>query len=66
MYIASQLFDLGIILLLLFLSNFVVSSNHTGTYNFPYISVIKSYNTKDYLHDVCRYSTAEDISLMLV
>ena len=57
-------FDWDISLPLLFLWNFVVSSNYTGTYNFPYISVIKTYNTKHYLHDACRYSTAEDISLM--
>ena len=59
-------FDWDIILPLLFLWNFVVSSNYTGTYNFPYISVIKTCNNKHYLHDACRYSTAGDNSLMWV
>ena len=59
-------FDPDMILPLLFLWNFVVSSNYTGTYNSPYISVNKTYSTKYYSHDACRYSTAEDISLMWV
>ena len=59
-------FDWDIILPLLFLWNFVVSSDYTGTYNFPYISAIKPYNNKHYLHYACRYSTAGDSSLMWV
>ena len=59
----SVVFVWGIIRLLLFLWNFDFAvSSITYAYNVPYISLTLS-NTKNYLHDVCRYSTSGDIAV---